>query len=127
MITITVNNLLNTVPVLRELVNKPFKGSVAFKLARLVRELDKENSLFEEARANLAQKYCDRDENGEPIILENGLIKLQEDKIDECNEELSNLLSSQLEIVAEKIPISAFDDIELTPSQMIVIEDLIEY
>ena len=127
MITITVNDLLNTVPVLRELINKPFKGSIAFKLARLIREFDKENTLFEEARVNLAQKYCERDENGEPIILETGAIKLQEDKINECNEEISNLLSTQLEIVAEKIPISAFDDIELTPSQIIVLEDLIEY
>lgn len=127
MITITVNDLLKTVPVLRELINKPFKGSIAFKLARLIREFDKENTLFEEARVNLAQKYCERDENGEPVILETGAIKLQEDKINECNEEISNLLSTQLEIVAEKIPISAFDDIELTPSQIMVIEDLIEY
>jgi hypothetical protein len=127
MINITVNDLLNTVPVLRELVNKPFKGSVAFKLARLIREFDRENSLFEEARTNLALKYCERDENGEPIILENGAIKLQEDKIDECNEEISNLLSAQLEIVAEKIPAFAFDDIEMTPSQILAIETIIDF
>ena len=127
MINITVNDLLNTVPVLRELVNKSFKGSVAFKLARLIREFDRENSLFEEARTNLALKYCERDENGEPIILENGAIKLQEDKIDECNEEISNLLSAQLEIVAEKIPAFAFDDIEMTPSQILAIETIIDF
>lgn len=127
MITITVNDLLNTIPVLRELVNKPFKGPVAFKLARLIREFDKENSLFEEARAQLAQKYCARDENNEPIILENGAIKLQEDKIDECNEEISNLLSVQLEIIAEKIPAFAFDDIEMTPSQILAIETIIDF
>lgn len=127
MITITVNDLLNTIPVLRELVNKPFKGSVAFKLARLIREFDKENSLFEKARVDLALKYCEQDKNGEPVILENGAIKLQEDKIDECNEEISNLLSVQLEIIAEKIPVFAFDDIEMTPSQILAIETIIDF
>ena len=48
MITMTVNDLLNVIPVLRELLNKPFKGATAFKLARLMRELDKETTLFEE-------------------------------------------------------------------------------
>ena len=47
MITMTVNDLLNVIPILRELLNKPFKGSTAFKLARLMRELDKETKLFE--------------------------------------------------------------------------------
>lgn len=126
MITMSVNDLLNVIPVLRELTNKPFKGATAFKLARLMRELDKESSLFDESRQKLAEKYGKRTESGSLDIDENGNLKLQEDKIAECNEEMYNLLQTKIEINADKIPASAFDDIEIAPSQAITIESLIE-
>ena len=127
MITMTINDLLNIAPVLRELINKPFRGATAFKLARLMRELDKENALFEESRMKLIEKYGKKDENGTLIMTEDGSnIKLQEDKLEECNEEMINLISTQIEINADKIPLSAFEEIEIAPSQAISIEILIE-
>ena len=127
MIKITINELLNVVPVLQELSNKTFKGSTTFKIARLVRELDKEMVLFEQARQKIAETYGKRKDDGSLEILEDGTIKLQEDKIQECNNELVSLLNNEIEINAAKIPVSAFDDIELTPAQAVVIDSLIEY
>lgn len=124
MITITVNDLLNTIPVLQELINKPFKGATAFKLARLMRELDRETTLFDESRKKLAEKFGERDENGNLIFDKNGNVQLQLEKLEECNEEMISLLNTTLEINAEKIPISAFNDIEITPTQAAVIGSL---
>ena len=127
MITMTVNDLLNVIPVLRELLNKPFKGSAAFKLARLMRELDRETTLFEEARQKLAEKYGKRDENGLLIFNEDGNIQLQEDKLAECNEEMLSLLNTSIEINADKIPMDAFAEVEIAPAQVIAIDTLVEY
>lgn len=127
MITMTVNDLLNVIPVLREMVRKPFKGGVAFKLARLMRELDKESELFEQSRMQLAEKYAKRKDDGSFELDEANNIILQEDKIVECNEEMMSLLATKLEINADKIPVSAFDDIEIAPSQALVIDTLIDY
>ena len=127
MITMTVNDLLNVIPVLRELLNKPFKGSTAFKLARLMRELDRETTLFEEARQKLAEKYGKRDENGLLIFGEDGNIQLQEDKLAECNEEMLSLLNTSIEINADKIPMDAFAEVEIAPAQAIAIDTLIDY
>lgn len=127
MITMTVNDLLNVIPVLRELLNKPFKGSTAFKLARLMRELDRETTLFEEARQKLAEKYGKRDENGLLIFNEDGNIQLQEDKLAECNEEMLSLLNTSIEINADKIPMDAFAEVEIAPAQVIAIDTLVEY
>lgn len=127
MITITVNELLTITPVLRELSTKTFKGITTFKIARLIRELDKEITLFEESRQKLAEKYGARKEDGSLEIMEDGTVKLQEDKIQECNEELMNLLATEIEINADKITIEAFDDIEISPSQAIAIDALVDY
>ena len=127
MITMTVNDLLNVIPVLRELLNKPFKGATAFKLARLMRELDKETTLFEESRQKLAEKYGERDENGGLVFGENGNIQLQADKLEECNAEMLGLLNTAIEVNADKIPMEAFDDIDLAPAQVMAIDTLVDY
>lgn len=127
MITMTVNDLLNVIPVLRELLNKPFKGATAFKLARLMRELDKETTLFEESRQKLAEKYGERDENGSLVFGENGNIQLQADKLEECNAEMLGLLNTTIEVNADKIPMEAFDDINLAPAQVMAIDTLVDY
>ena len=127
MIKITMNELLNVIPVLRELSTKSFKGATTFKIARLIRELDKETALFEESRQKLAEKYGVRKEDGSLDIMEDGTVKLQEDKVQECNEEILNLLTTEVEINADKIAVEAFEDIEISPSQVIAMDALIEY
>lgn len=127
MITMTVNDLMNVVPVLREMAEKPFKGAITFKLARLMREIDKEMTLFEESRQKLAEKYALRDDNGQIVLTEDGNIRLQEDKVQECNEEMISLLTTEVEINADKISASAFDEIEIAPNQAIAIDILIDY
>lgn len=127
MIKITMNELLNVIPVLRELSTKSFKGATTFKIARLIRELDKETILFEESRHKLAEKYGARKEDGSLDVMEDGTIKIQEDKIQECNEEMTILLTTEIEINAEKISVEAFNDIEISPSQAIIIDALIDY
>jgi hypothetical protein len=127
MITMTINELMTVIPALRELTTKPFKGATSFKIARLIRELDKENVLFEEARAKLIETYGLRDENQQLMINEDGSIKIQEDKIEACNLEIISLLSASIEINAEKIPIEAFNDIELSPIQAAAVDILIDY
>ena len=124
MIKVTINEILNVIPILQELINKPFKGNITFKIARLIRELEKENFLFEESRLKLANKYGMKNQKGELNISE-GVIKLQEDKIEECNEELTNLLLTEVEINAEPLPIEVFNDIEISPAQAVILEKFI--
>ena len=126
MIKISVENIFNSVPVLKELAEKPFKGAMAFKIVRLIRELDKEITSFEEARNKIADTYAERDEEGNYVIVNNS-IKIQEDKIQQCNEELVSLMNTIVEINAEKIPAFALSDIDISPSQAMAIEELIEY
>lgn len=126
MIKLRIEDVFNSIPVLRELSEKPFKGAMTFKITRLIRELDKEISIFEEARNKIANEYAERDEEGNFVIVDNN-IKIQEDKIQQCNEELMSLMNTEIEINADKIPVSAFDDIEISPSQAIIIDELIEY
>ena len=75
MIILTLKEIFNAVPFLREISNKEFPSSTAFKIARLIRELDKEIELFEIERTKIIYKNCEKDNNGNPVLLEGGNIK----------------------------------------------------
>jgi hypothetical protein len=127
MIILTLREIFNAVPFLREISNKEFPSSTAFKIARLIRELDKEIELFEIERTKIIYKNCEKDHNGNPVLLENGNIKLLEHKIEDATTELNTLFKNQVEINAEKIPILAFNSIELTPEQAINLEAIVNF
>ena len=123
MINISLNEIITLVPLLKELINNSFDSSLSFKIGRLIRELDKGLELFVKSRNDIFNKYGLRDSQGN-FITENNQIKTSEPE--KCNSEIQKLLETKIEIYAEKIPISAFDNLKITPSQAITLDLIIE-
>lgn len=127
MITMTLNDIFNAAPALREISNKEFPGFVTFKIARIIRELDKEIQLFEAEREKIAYKYGEKDDNGMLVVLEGGNIKIPDENITECNNELQALFNTEIEINVSKLPLSIFETIEMTPTQAMNLETIVDF
>ena len=123
MITMTVNELITLVPILKELMTNSFNGSLAFKISRLIRELDKELELFDSHRKKIIDKYGKKESTGRFMIEKGQVVILEPEK---CNAELEELLNTRIEIFAEKIPVSCFDSIVITPTQALSLELIVE-
>ena len=126
MIKVNLNDILNASETFNAIMQQSFKGSLAFKIARLARELSKEMETFNTERQKLLQKYCVKDENGELKTNDNGTVQVEPDKINEFNEEFSSLLETEVEINAEKLSMDSLDSFDITPQQMISIEKFFE-
>ena len=126
MIKVNLNDILNASETFNAIMQQSFKGSLAFKIARLARELSKEMETFNAERQKLLQKYCIKDENGELKTNDNGTVQVEPDKINEFNEEFSSLLETEVEINAEKLSMDSLDSFDITPQQMISIEKFFE-
>jgi len=126
MIKIKLSNVVNATETFNKIMQQSFKGSLAFKIARLARELDKEMQTFNEERQKIIQKYGNKDENGELIIDENGNVKFDNANIEEINQEFNSLLETELEINADKLPMDSIDNFEITPQEMLNIEIFFE-
>lgn len=126
MIKVNLNDILNASETFNTIMQQSFKGSLAFKIARLARELSKEMETFNAERQKLLQKYCVKDENGELKTNDNGTVQVEPDKINEFNEEFSSLLETEVEINAEKLSMDSLDSFDITPQQMISIEKFFE-
>ena len=126
MIKLSLNDILNSSETFNAIMGQSFKGSLAFKIARLARELDKEMTTFNTERQKILEKYCIKDENGQLKTNENGTVQVEPDKINEFNEEFTSLLETEVEINAEKLPIDSIDSFDITPQQMLTIEKMFE-
>jgi len=118
MIKVSLNDILNASEAFNTIMQQPFKGSLAFKIARLARELNKEVETFNSERQKLLNEYCEKDENGELVILENGNVKILPDKINEFNEVFNSLLQTEVEINVEKFSNDLIDEFQVSPRQM---------
>lgn len=126
MIKIVLGDIVNSTEIFNKIMQQSFKGSLAFKIARLARELEKEMQTFNDERMKIIRKYGKKDENGELIINNDGNIEFENDKINEINSEFNSLLETELEINADKLPIDSIDEFELTPQEVISLEKFFE-
>lgn len=126
MIKITLNDVLNASEAFSNMMTQSVKGSVAFKIARLARELNKENETFNTERQKMLEIYCVKKDNGELDVNENGNVKILPDKVDEFNLEFQALLDTEVEINADKLSLDTLDEFDLTPQQMIFLDKFFE-
>ena len=128
MIKITINDMVNVFTTLKDLMDKNFSGSNAFKVARLMRELTKEMEVFDKSRMQVVEKYTLRDDRGNPVVDENGNIKIKPDQIIACNTEFSQLLNGEIELNASKLNESVLAEIgDITPAQAMALEPVIDF
>ena len=95
----------------------PLKG--AYKLNKIFHEIADLTDASKQQFNNLIIKYSEKDEEGNPVVLEDGSIKIQPDKIDECNEKISNLMNEEIEIDNYDLDIEQLgDNFNLSLEQM---------
>lgn len=126
MIELTVQEMIDSIPTLRELSNRQLKSKVAFRVARLLREVQAESETFETARVNLVKLYAAKDENGEIKTDENGNTYIEQDKIEEFNKELRDLLDNTITINGDKLSLDDLGDETFTPQQMLSFSAFLE-
>ena len=126
LIKIKLSDVVNSTETFNKIMQQPFKGSLAFKIARLARELEKEMQTFNDERMKMIRKYGKKDKNDELIVSDNGNVEFENDKIDELNNEFNSLLETEIDINADKLPMDSIDEFELTPQEVIGLEKFFE-
>ena len=66
---------------------------VSFKIHRALKIVESGTQYFYTKRNEIVQKYAERDESGEVVMVNADSVKIKEGLIEECNNELVDLLS----------------------------------
>lgn len=121
MIEVTLQDILNTPPILKALEGRSLKGKVAFQLARLMREIEKEYNILINTRQQLIMQYAEKDDNGEIIIDEEGNGRVAKDLIQEFNNEMNKLLNTVVELNVDFLDLEDLEEENFTLEQMYVL------
>lgn len=124
---ITIYALTQIVPIFQKVLTLSFPAKQAFALTRLINKLDAETVVFNTFRQETVMKFAKRDEKGNPVI-ENGLIVIPDEKKEQFQQEMLDLLNSEIEIAAEPIPSEWLenDNLSLSPQEINLIMPLLK-
>ena len=118
MIDTTIAALITVKPILQQLANIPMPARESFLLLRTLKTIDNEYLTVEKTCNQLLTLYGSQHEQGNFIINPDNTSKFQE--------EINNLLETNITIDCEPISIELFEDIKISPSQMSLIEPFIK-
>jgi hypothetical protein len=125
MIEIKLNDVIQSLKILKSISQKTLKGRVNFQLAKILRELNNEYNLFLKSREKLISKYGKK-ENGQLIIDEDGNYSINKNQLFNFNLELNELLDTKIDLNAEKIALKDIEDIDFTIEQMVALSPFIK-
>ena len=93
---------------------------VAYKLNKIRKAVDKEADFYAEKFQEIVDTYAKKDESGELVFSEdNEQILIQPDKVEECNQKLTELQNLETQIENYGLKIDDFgDDMQCTPDEL---------
>lgn len=99
-------------------VNLPLKG--AYKINKIRKAVEKEGEFYSSKFQEIVNTYAKKDDNGNIVFSEDGeQIIIQDDKIEECNQALSELQKLEIEIDNCNLTIEDLgENLECTPDEL---------
>ncbi len=99
-------------------MNLPLKA--AYKLNKIRKAIEKEGDFYGEKFQEILDKYAKKDENGELVFSGDGSqIMIKDDMIEECNKELNDLQTLEVQVENYSLTIEDFGEgIECTPDDL---------
>lgn len=123
---LTNKKIVNDSMILMEVSRKELPIKVSYALAKNIAKIEKELEIYNSERQKLLDKYCIKDENGENKIDKNNQLKIQEEYLKDWERDIKELQNIELEIDVHKFKINELDGYNMSPSELMAIDYMIE-
>lgn len=122
---VTIEQILDFNGSVEEFLEKPLNIKTAYKLAMIKRQTDEQTDFYQTSFFKILNEYGKKDENGELQRVKEGVnegnVLIQEDKLEECNDALSDLMGLEVEINNYNLKLEDFGDIEVSADDLATI------
>ena len=126
MMKVTLKDIVESQEVMRTLSNKPLRGRVAFKVARLLKKLEAELTTFNDTRVKLIESYAKKDEEGNYVTNDKNEYQFDQDNANKFVEEINKLLLEELDVDANPILVDEIEDLDFTPAEMAALDPFMD-
>ena len=118
MIEMTVQEMIDSVSILKTINDKKMPARTAYQFARIIREVEKELQSFQDTRSKLIERFGKKDETGKLIEDEEGNIEIFPEKQDQFKKEADELIKSKVHINCEQIELEDILENEFSPAEI---------
>lgn len=119
---VTIEQILDFNGSVDEFLEKPLNIKTAYKLAMIKRQTDEQTDFYQTSFFKILNEYGKKDENGELQRVQEGVnegnVLIQEDKLEECNNALSDLMGLEVEINNYNLKLGDFGDMEVSADDL---------
>lgn len=123
---IKIIDLVNSKDALTKISNSEIKAYFSYIILKNIKKINEVLADYEKARIKAVEKYCEKDQEGNPCTSDNNYEITNENKI-LFQQELNEILLKEEEIELELIPFIAIKDINLSASELNSILFLIDF
>lgn len=125
MIELTMRELVDSVESLQYILDQPVRARTAIRIANLIETVERENIKYNNIRNDLIKKYAIKNENNE-LVNNNGNYNISPENINVFNEELNKVLNTNVTLNVDLLNDSDFEQMELSPLQIIRLKKYIK-
>lgn len=123
---LTFNQINEVMTSLNDLKNKQLPFKLSLIIAKNIAALQKEVDFFIEQERDFAFKFLQVNEDGTFVTEGEGIFKIKEGMEEECRKARAELDAFTVDVELRKIPMSAIENLEVTPQQVAGLELLID-
>ncbi|HJF35105.1 MAG TPA: DUF1617 family protein [Clostridium perfringens] len=125
---LTNRKIVNDSNFLATLTQKQLPVKVSYAIAKNISKIENELKIYNIERQKLIDKYCVKDEEGNNVIDENNQLIIADENMTDWNNAINELLDIEVEIDIHKFNINdlMYSNVEFTPSELMIIEYMIE-
>jgi hypothetical protein len=99
---------------------------LAYKIMKFCKSVSVEEEFYNEKRNEIINKYALRNENGQIVVSDEGMIHIIKHKIDEANNAFKELNNIEVEMPNVKFTLAELEELKLSVADMFVLDAFIE-
>lgn len=122
MIEVTVNNIVNSIPFIQKLTTVKLPARLAYRVVCLANEIQDEYQRIDNIRKELADKYFEKDTEGNFVTDETGTsYKVRADAVEDYIKESEDFINEKVTLKSDKLPVEILDKMEdVSASEMVL-------
>ena len=119
----TIKDIENVIQLLSD---KKFDIKTQYKSIKINKALKQEEEIYNEQIRLNCQDFFERDENGNPLVNEDGGYKIKKDRIQECYLMIDKMNNLEIQIPDIYFTLDELESLNLTLNELLILEKFIK-
>lgn len=118
--------LMNAARVFNQVAQTKISSKLAYKIMKLCKGVATEEEFYNNKRNEIINIYAARDESGQMVVSQDGMISIDKDKLEEAQNALRELNEIEVDAPNIKFTLEELDELKLSVADMFVLDAFIE-